>query len=227
MRLTSKYVGIGWLTAAAAMSCGESDGTALQSSVTRGGGAGSPNAPAGASSTASQGIGGAGSGSNSEGQPNVAGGLAGANGGGAENSGMGNAGGPNTSACTASACPELDVNADGALEPGCCTMGGGCGGQIEVMGTTFCAPAGGGIQFDPEPIVPDPRCLEQTLANPQAGGSFTLPGCCDGSGVCGVSTGGAVGDAGAGVPIACLTPADLAEFGVAGDAGTFAEVSCQ
>jgi hypothetical protein len=75
--------------------------------------------------------------------------------------------------------------------------------------------------------VPDARCATQTLPNPQTGATITLAGCCDASGICGIVTPGAVGDAGPGI-VSCLTPADLAGFGFGADAGVgaFAEVSC-
>jgi hypothetical protein len=214
-----------------AMACGD-DGGSPETSSGNGGSGASPSASAGAPSMPSGGAGGGTSGSNagSEGQ-NVSGGVS-ANGGspGGGTQPAGNAGSSNLpGACTASECAGVDVNGDGMLEPGCCTMAGACGGEIENAGTTFCAPAGGGaFPFEPETIVEDARCEPQTLGNPQMGGAgITLPGCCDPSGICGVSTAGAAGDAGAGIPIACLTPADLAAFGMGADAGAFPEVSCQ
>ncbi len=234
MKLNSKYTGIYWVVAATALACGGDEGatgTSIGNAGTASGG--SPGASAGATSGSGQGTGGTGSGTNSEGQPNVSGGVDDNNGSNAGNSGgsagspamLGNGGAPATPACTVSACPAVDVNADGAPEPGCCTMAGACGGEIAAMGTTFCAGAGGGAApgmapFGPEPIVTDPRCVEQTV------NGITLPGCCDNSGVCGISTAPVASDAG-GVPTACLTPADLAGFGVAGDAGAVADVSCQ
>jgi hypothetical protein len=129
-------------------------------------------------------------------------------------------------ACTPGACAAIDVNADGATEPACCTMAGGCGGLLAFMGMSFCAPANVGAAVAPEPIVTDARCLAQTFPNPADGGTLTLPGCCDASGVCGVSTASVTAsDAGVGIPAACLTPTDLAGFGGLGDAG--APVSCR
>jgi hypothetical protein len=100
------------------------------------------------------------------------------------------------------------ASAGGASNSGGKANGGGAG--MGAGGLPFQLPEGG--LFGPaEKIVPDPTCPDQQFmggmmgAPPGADGGTTLPGCCDKSGVCGVST---EPFAGAFISAQCLTPAD-------------------
>jgi hypothetical protein len=116
----------------------------------------------------------------------------------------------------------------GASAGGASSSGGkanGGGGNGGAGGLPFQLPEGG--LFGPaEKVVPDPTCPGQPFmggmmgAPPGADGGTTLPGCCDKSGVCGVST---APFAGPFISLQCLTPADtqavLARF--PGGGGSF------
>jgi hypothetical protein len=101
----------------------------------------------------------------------------------------------------------------GSTIPGCCQGSGECGGQLPLDGSFLClAPnadtlvnglntAFAGIT--PAPVLLDPACPSVTLAG------TPLAGCCDRTGVCGVSTqawGRAAAQLGLKVPSSCLTP---------------------
>jgi hypothetical protein len=142
--------------------------------------------------------------------------------------------------CDNTACPPKTYQ--GKPLAACCMTATTCGYQPQ--GVMACLPAsivnqflsgdGGGFTIGkPEKIVSDPACKDRAFAPPAAaggdGGTVTLAGCCDPSGVCGFSTASFSAQAGAAFPTQCLTPKDIAAFGSqfgqsVGDAG--AEVPC-
>jgi hypothetical protein len=87
-------------------------------------------------------------------------------------------------------CAELQLF--GSAAPGCCQASGECGGSVVYMGTPFCAPpnieqvaaqiAAPFEELDEEAIVTADECPGTTFQG------ATIPGCCDQTGVCGVST---------------------------------------
>ena len=137
-------------------------------------------------------------------------------GGGSAGTGGGSAGtgGGSTTDCDMMACE--GVMAGGMELPTCCISATECGLSVGMMGgicvdrmTVENFLSDGGPFGAPEIIVEDPDCPDLTAMG------FNLTGCCDASGVCGVS---AMGFS------QCITPADAAMFGFMGDAG--AEVPC-
>jgi len=228
MKSSKHLVRVGFLAALGASACG--DVSAVGPAEASGGNGGGSQAAPPASTLSPTGAAGATSPSPGSEQTNVAGlqpsGNMSSGSAGASAGGLAGSSGTGTTTCEPSACAPIDVDADGAANPGCCTMVGSCGGLLEFMGMSFCAPTNAAPPLTPEPIVTDPRCLPQTFPNPAGGGTLTLAGCCDASGICGVSTAGVTAtDAGAGILTACLTPTDLAGFGGGADAG--AEVACR
>jgi hypothetical protein len=100
---------------------------------------------------------------------------------------------------------------------GCCQESGECGARIDVAGNALCAPpnidqAIGTIpnpfaQLQSEVVTLDAACPSVTAFETR------LPGCCDRSGVCGVSTapfamGGSNATAGLDVALTCVTASE-------------------
>lgn len=127
---------------------------------------------------------------------------------------------PAGGACAPTDCPA--VSALGSVVPGCCQTDGSCGGLVLVMGRPLCAPpnvdslvesAGGPLmQLREEPVVADPACTERVILGTR------LPGCCDQTGVCGVSTAPvATGSPGAipglSLPETCVSPREAEQLG--------------
>jgi len=122
--------------------------------------------------------------------------------------------------CVATGCPA--VSALGSVVPGCCQANGSCGGLVMVNGGPLCAPPnvdnlveGAGstlMQLSEETVVEDPACSDRQIFGSR------LPGCCDQTGVCGVSTAPvASGSPGAipglALPATCVSPAEAARLG--------------
>jgi hypothetical protein len=122
--------------------------------------------------------------------------------------------------CVPSECPAL--MALGSVVPGCCQNDGSCGGLVLLNGSPLCAPpnvdnlvAGAGptlMQLQEEPVAVDAACAERVILG------TSLPGCCDQTGVCGVSTAPvASGSPGAipglDLPLTCISPAEAARLG--------------
>jgi hypothetical protein len=123
-------------------------------------------------------------------------------GGGADAGDDGNAPAPNATAtlpadqatgaaaCVAASCATLQLF--GSAAPGCCQATGECGGSIVYMGTPYCAPpnieqlaaqiAAPLEQLEEEAIVTADECPGMTFQG------AAIAGCCDRTGVCGVST---------------------------------------
>lgn len=127
---------------------------------------------------------------------------------------------PDERACAPTDCPA--VSALGSVVPGCCQNDGSCGGLVLVMGRPLCAPPNvdtlvesAGVplmQLREEPVVADPACGERLILGTR------LPGCCDQSGVCGVSTAPvATGSPGAipglALPVTCVSPREAEQLG--------------
>jgi hypothetical protein len=145
-------------------------------------------------------------------------------------------GGDASEACVASECP--DVPALGIIVPGCCQLSGVCGALLTLMGTSFCGPPNVDDitseigdrfeQLDPETIVDDVECPGQTLFG------TALSGCCDATGVCGLSTAGLADGPAATllrieIPLSCVAPDEAAELGAGipgGAVGGGATVPC-
>jgi hypothetical protein len=95
----------------------------------------------------------------------------------------------------------------------CIPRADACGvrvGNTCVERTAFAPPAmgsvGAGVNLgDPEVVVPDPTCPPLTSV---MGMAVSLPGCCDISGVCGVSTAGIGTTMGFKIPPMCVTTSD-------------------
>lgn len=127
---------------------------------------------------------------------------------------------PDAPFCIPSDCPA--VRALGSAVPGCCQNDGTCGALVLVMGRPLCAPpnvdnlvAGAGstlMQLRAETVRVDASCSERNILG------TLLPGCCDQSGVCGVSTAPlASGSPGAipglTLPVTCVSPDEAAQLG--------------
>lgn len=138
-------------------------------------------------------------------------------------------------ACVPSACPA--VSALGSVVPGCCQNDGSCGGLVLVMGRPLCAPPnvdtlvesaadGPLMQLREETIVSDPTCSERVILGTR------LPGCCDQTGVCGVSsapvaTGSPGAIPGLTLPVTCVSPREAEQLGAGMAAlGAAQAVSC-
>jgi hypothetical protein len=106
--------------------------------------------------------------------------------------------------------------------PGCCQNDGSCGGLVLVMGSPLCAPPdvdnlveSAGVplmQLSEETVVADVACSERLILGTR------LPGCCDQTGVCGVSTAPvATGSPGAipglTLPVTCVSPLEAEQLG--------------
>ncbi len=146
------------------------------------------------------------------------------------------AGGSASEACVASEC--ADVPALGTIVPGCCQLTGVCGALLSLMGTSFCGPPNVdditseiGDRFEelePETIVDDAECPGQTLFG------TAVSGCCDATGVCGLSTVNLAGGAAAtllriDIPVSCVVPTEAVELGAGipgGAVGASANVPC-
>jgi hypothetical protein len=133
------------------------------------------------------------------------------------------------SACVAASCPTLTLFGNAA--PGCCQATGSCGGNIMYMGTPFCAPpnieqvaaqiAEPFEELDEEEIVTADECPGLAFQG------TTIPGCCDQTGVCGVSTAGFASTPDSmlpfNIPVTCISEAEARQFGAlpagAADAG--------
>jgi hypothetical protein len=144
-------------------------------------------------------------------------------GGGTSSSGAGGRAGTPPAAlprCVAADCPE--VMALGSAAAGCCQTDGTCGGLVMVNGSPLCAPpnvdnlvAGAGstlMQLSAETVQEDPTCSERNILGTR------LPGCCDQTGVCGVSTtpvasGSPGAIPGLNLPVTCVSPAEAAQLG--------------
>ncbi len=138
--------------------------------------------------------------------------------------------GPGPCECLAEDCPGGEFL--GVSMAGCCAEDGACGVLFSALGTSLCVPAGlglpaattgpespggdrlgaasGGLVGSPrsEEVVIDPACPGRSVLGVE------LAGCCDPTGVCGVSTrplasGGALALPGLDVPLTCLTAAEV------------------
>jgi hypothetical protein len=140
----------------------------------------------------------------------------------------GSTGGAASLACDTSACTGKSFGGQ-ALAP-CCQNATTCG--VSVGGTNCISPSllarvtgDGGIFGPPETIVPDKACPERQFAAQMGGAPTTLAGCCDKTGVCGVSTASFPSMGGFSIPTQCLTAADIQRLGagtgmaLGGDAG--------
>jgi hypothetical protein len=136
--------------------------------------------------------------------------------------------------CVPDRCPT--ANLLGAPAPGCCQEDGACGALVALGGFSFCAPSVfgalaptmgdgapmmgiGGVptaggtnaslpELGPETVVVDPLCPSQALF----GAEFA--GCCDQTGVCGLSSqpfasGGPFALPGLEVPLTCIAAGDV------------------
>jgi hypothetical protein len=97
---------------------------------------------------------------------------------------------PSSETCGVDECPDIPLF--GSIAPGCCQLGGECGGRIDVASRTWLcvSPAvdsntqqlQAALSGPDGPIVLDPSCPDQVVAG------TTLPGCCSPAGTCGVSS---------------------------------------
>lgn len=130
--------------------------------------------------------------------------------------------GPAGSACVAASCPTLQLF--GSEAPGCCQSTGECGGNVVYMGAPYCAPpnieevaaqiAAPFAQLEEEEIVAADECPGTTFQGAM------IPGCCDSTGVCGVSTAAfAAGESEASgafsIPVTCISAAEARAIGLA------------
>jgi hypothetical protein len=124
--------------------------------------------------------------------------------------------------CVAASCPSLQLF--GSEAPGCCQGTGECGGNIVYMGAPYCAPpnieevaaqiTAPFEQLEEEEIVTADECPGLTLQGAM------IPGCCDSSGVCGVSTASFAasasgGSSGFAIPVTCISAAEARAIGLA------------
>jgi hypothetical protein len=134
-------------------------------------------------------------------------------------------------ACVAANCPTLTLF--GSPAPGCCQTTDACGGSVVYMGTPFCAPpdiesvaaqiAAPFEQLEEEPIVTADECPGMMFQG------VALAGCCDPTGVCGVSTEAFASSSGGDslpfdIPVTCISEAEARALGMA-PAGTSAQAS--
>jgi hypothetical protein len=129
--------------------------------------------------------------------------------------------GPAGSGCVAASCPALQLFGNEA--PGCCQATGECGGNIVYMGAPYCAPpnieevaaqiTAPFEQLEEEEIVTADECPGMTFQGAM------IPGCCDSTGVCGVSTAtfaaGGSGSGGFDIPVTCISAAEARAIGLA------------
>jgi hypothetical protein len=119
----------------------------------------------------------------------------------------------------AASCPALELF--GSEAPGCCQGSGECGGNIIYMGTPYCAPpdieevaaqlAAPFEQLEEEAIVTADECPGMTFQGAM------IPGCCDPTGVCGVSTASFAESNGSGsfnIPVTCISAAEARAIGL-------------
>jgi hypothetical protein len=122
----------------------------------------------------------------------------------------------------AASCPALQLF--GSEAPGCCQATGECGGNIVYMGAPYCAPpnieevaaqiTAPFEQLEEEEIVTADECPGLMFQGAM------IPGCCDSSGVCGVSTasfaaGASGGSGGFAIPVTCISAAEARAIGLA------------
>jgi hypothetical protein len=134
----------------------------------------------------------------------------------------GSASGSAGPACVAASCPALQLF--GSEAPGCCQATGECGGNIVYMGAPYCAPpnieevaaqvTAPFEQLEEEEILTADECPGLTFQG------ALIPGCCDSTGVCGVSTasfaaGASGGSAGFAIPVTCISAAEARAIGLA------------
>ena len=138
--------------------------------------------------------------------------------------------------CVAANCPTLQLF--GSAAPGCCQTTSECGGSVVYMGTAFCAPpdieeiaaqvAAPFEQLDAEEIVTADECAGMTFQG------TTIPGCCDPTGVCGLSTAAFASSGSQGmvpfeIPVTCISADEARAIGLVpatGDAAPAAPVAC-
>jgi len=133
--------------------------------------------------------------------------------------------------CVDAQCPSVSYR--GASVSGCCQGSGACGALVPLGTSALClAPdadqlvssvnsAFAGVK--PEAIRLDPSCPSLSIAG------TPLPGCCDPTGVCGVSTQGwsrAAAALGLKIPSSCLTPGEAAGLPGFPVATSTAQTSC-
>ena len=122
--------------------------------------------------------------------------------------------------CAPAECPAL--MALGGVVPGCCQNDGACGGLVLFNGLPLCAPPNIDnlvaamepvlMPLSAETVMPDAACSEREILGTR------LPGCCDVTGVCGVSTAPvAAGSPGAipglELPVTCVSPDEATRLG--------------
>jgi hypothetical protein len=143
--------------------------------------------------------------------------------------------GSSTTSCVAASCPTLQLF--GSAAPGCCQTTGECGGSVVYMGTPFCAPpdieeiaaqiAAPFAQLEAEEIVAAEECAGMTIQ------STMVPGCCDSTGVCGLSTAGFASSGSQGmlpfeIPATCISADEARAIGLVPPTGAApsAPVAC-